>query len=182
MRRIDGAEKVSGALTFTEDMALPDVAHARLVLSYVPSAEIRSISAGAALDVPGVLAVITGEQLGLESDGPEGPMAVKRVRYVGQPVAAVLASSVQAAADGAALVEVEYEQMPDAVDVASALRDDAPRVMPEHGNESEEASAHGAATSDEEQLPEPVGNITGWIRVKRGDVARGLAEAAKTDK
>ena len=182
MRRIDGAEKVSGALSFTEDMSLPDLAHAKLVLSYVPSAQIKSISTRAALDLPGVLAIVSGAQLDLDADGPEGPMAVKRVRYVGQPVAAVLATTAQAAADGAALVEVEYELTPEAVDVAAALREDAPRVMPEHGNESEEASAHGAATSDEEQLPEPVGNITGWIRVKRGEVAKGFAEAATTDK
>src|SRR5579859_3226105 len=182
MRRIDGAEKVSGALTFTEDMTLPNVAHAKLVLSYLPSAEIKSIKADGALGVPGVLAVVTGKQLDLDHDGPEGPMAVSRVRFAGQPVAAVLATSAAAAADGAALIDIEYEPMPDAVDIAAALRDGAPRVMPEHGNESEEASAHGAATSDEEQLPEPVGNITGWVRVKRGDIANGFAEAAKTDK
>ena len=182
MRRIDGAEKVSGALTFTEDTAPPDVAHAKLVLSYLPSGAIKSINAEAALAVPGVVAVVTGDQLDLDGEGPEHPMAVGRVRYAGQPVAAVLATTAAAAADGAALIDVDYEPLPDAVDVAAALRDGAPRVMPEQGNESEEASAHGAATSDEEQLPDPVGNITGWIRVKRGDVTKGFAGADKTDK
>lgn len=182
MRRIEGAEKVSGAIAFTEDMAVPGVAHAKLVLSYMPSAEIRSVNARAALDVEGVLAVVTGDQLDLDGEGPEHPMAVRRVRYAGQPVAAVLAITPEAAADAAALVDVEYKQLPDAVEVDTALREDGPRVMPEHGNETEEASAHGAATTDEEQLPDPVGNITGWIRVRRGDVSKGLAEAAETDR
>ena len=182
MRRIEGADKVSGALTFTEDMAVPDTAHAKLVTSYLPNADIKAIRTGEAMRVSGVIAVVTGVQLELDADGPEGPMAVKRVHYVGQPVAAVLADSPEAAADGAALVEVEYEQLPDAVDVESALRENAPRVMPESATESEEASAHGAATSDEVQLPAPVGNITGWIRVKRGDVDKGLGEAAVSDK
>jgi CO/xanthine dehydrogenase Mo-binding subunit len=181
MRRIDGADRVSGALMFIEDMNLPDLAHAKLVLSYVPSATIKAIHADRAMQVPGVLAVITGVQLGLEADGPEGPMAVKRVHFSGQPVAAVVATTPAAAADAAAYVEVEYEQLPDAVDVESALRDNAPRVMPQSATESDEASAHGAATSDEVQLPAPVGNITGWIRVKRGDVDKAFAEASTTD-
>ncbi len=93
---------------------------------------------------------------------------------------AVLATSAAAASDAAALVEVEYEALPAAGGLQPALAESAPRVLPEQTGEAEEASIHGAATSDETQAPEPVGNITGWISARRGEVEQGRAAAAST--
>ncbi|HEX6348831.1 MAG TPA: xanthine dehydrogenase family protein molybdopterin-binding subunit [Candidatus Dormibacteraeota bacterium] len=180
MRRIEGAPKVSGALVFTEDMELAGLLHAKLVLSYVASARIAAVRADAARAVPGVVAVVTGADLGLSEDHPDQPMAAGRVFYAGQPVAAVLATSAAAAADAAAQVEVEYSALPAALGVEAAVREDAPRVLPEQTGDADEASIHGAASSEETQAPEPVGNITGWIAARRGDLAAGRAAAAAT--
>jgi CO/xanthine dehydrogenase Mo-binding subunit len=178
MRRTDGAEKVSGALVFTEDMPLVGLAHAKLVLSYTASARIRGIESGAAAALPGVLAVLTGAQLGLRNDGPDAPLALERVSYAGQPVVAVIGETSAAAADGAALVEVEYEPLPAAVEPEEALREDAPLVLPETHGESEEASVHGAASAETENAPQPVGNVSSQVELRRGDLEQGLAASA----
>lgn len=182
MRRIEGAGKVRGDLQFTEDMELSGLLHAKPVLSYAASAQVTAVRIESALAVPGVVAVVTGADLGLTEDHPDQPMAARRVYYAGQPVAAVLATSAAAAADAAALVEVEYEPLPAALGVASAIAESAPRVLPERTGDADEASIHGAASSQETQAPEPVGNITGWVAARRGDVAAGRLAAAETVK
>ncbi|HEY8643827.1 MAG TPA: hypothetical protein VIO84_13800, partial [Candidatus Dormibacteraeota bacterium] len=68
MRRTEGAAKVNGALLFTEDMDLPGLAHVKLVLSYVASGNLTAIRTQAAAAAPGVIAVVTGEDLGLTED------------------------------------------------------------------------------------------------------------------
>jgi CO/xanthine dehydrogenase Mo-binding subunit len=178
MRRTDGAEKVSGALIFTEDMPLAGMAHAKLVLSYSASARVRGIQIEAALALPGVLAVLTGAQLGLEMDGPDAPLARDRVSYVGQPVVAVVGETAAAAADGAALVDVDYEPLPAAVEPEQAIREDAPRVIPETHDEAGEASLHGAASAETETAPRAVGNVSSQVEFQRGDVGQGLARSA----
>jgi len=151
MRRIEGAVKVSGALMFTEDMELSGLLHAKLVLSYAASAEIASVRAEAARALPGVVAVVTGADLGLTEDHPDQPMAARRVFYSGQPVAAVLATSAAVAADAAGMVEVEYSPLPAALGVEAAVAEGAPRVLPEQTGDADEASIHGAASSEETQ-------------------------------
>lgn len=180
MRRTDGAPKVSGALIFTEDMDVAGLAHVKLVLSYVACGNLVAVHTEAAAQAPGVLAIVTGADLGLTEDHPDQPMAAGRVFYAGQPVAAVLATSAAAASDAAALVQVEYEALPAALGVDEAVADGAARVLPEQTGEAGEASIHGAASSEETQAPEPVGNITAWIAARRGDVEAGRAAAAAT--
>src|SRR5437763_11558656 len=131
MRRIEGAVKVSGALMFTEDMELSGLLHAKLVLSYAASADIASVRAEAARALPGVVAVVTGADLGLTEDHPDQPMAARRVFYSGQPVAAVLATSASAAGDAAALIDVEYDPLPAVLGVGPAVAEAAPHALPE---------------------------------------------------
>jgi CO/xanthine dehydrogenase Mo-binding subunit len=179
MRRTEGASKVTGRLEFTEDYAMLGLAHVGLVTSYLPSAEIRSVDASRALALPGVLAVLTAADLDLTEEGPDAPLASGRVSHVGQPVAAVIAESAQAAADGAELVEVEYEALPAVTEVADALGEDAPRVLPEAAAASDEASAHGAggggAAAGDGAQPR---NVTSRVEVRRGDVEAALAASA----
>src|SRR5262249_18612768 len=159
MRRTDGADKVSGALAYTEDMTLPGLVHARLVLSYVTSGSIGAIRVEEALRVPGVVAVVTADDLGLEGDAPDLPPARRRVYQVSQRVAAVVAETPAAAADAAALVEVEYEEQPGAVGLDAALAADAPLVLPQATGDDGEASIHGAATGAGHDGPQPAGNV-----------------------
>src|SRR5215467_6756703 len=178
MRRAGGASKVMGTLAFTEDQPMPGLTHVGLVTSYVPSADIRSVDAARALEVPGVVAVLTAGDLGLVEEGPDAPLANVRVSHVGQPVAAVIAETPQAAADAAELVEVQYDVLPAAIEVAEALAGDAPRVLPEAAAAGDEASAHGAGGgSADEGAPTAArpANVTSRVEVRRGDADAALA-------
>ena len=130
MRRQEGGEKVTGQTRFTADLELPGLLHVQLVLSHTASGRIRRIDAQAALAVRGVVDVVKGADLGaLNNPGPDLPLAVDRVFYVGQPVAAVVAETEAAAADAAALVEVEYEETPAVVQPSQAIRPGAVSVQ-----------------------------------------------------
>jgi CO/xanthine dehydrogenase Mo-binding subunit len=179
MRRKEGRGKVDGSTRFTADLELAGLLHVQLVLSHLPSARIRGIEVGAARSVPGVVAVVTGADLPeVEAAGPEKPLAVERVFYAGQPVAAVIAESETAAWDAAALVEVDFEAMPSVADPDQAMRNDAPEVL-EAGAEGSEgdASMHGAATESESEPLQRPRNVSAVATFKRGDVDAGLAEA-----
>ncbi len=178
-RRQEGAEKVTGATRFTADLDLVGLLHVQLVVAHTPSARIRSIEKSAALAVPGVVDVITGADLpDLESAGPDLPLAVGRVFYVGQPVVAVVAASEAAAADAAALVEVDYEDTPPVVDPAAAMHDQSPLVLDEDESASEEdASIHGASAEADEAPEERPRNVTGVAHITRGDTETALKQA-----
>lgn len=93
-----GPAKVSGATRFTADLEVAGLLHMHLVLSPLPSARIRGIDSEAARRVPGVVDVVTGTVLpAQEVAGPEQSLAIDRVFYVGQPVAALIAISEVAA-------------------------------------------------------------------------------------
>src|SRR5438132_14112951 len=118
-RRLEGAEKVSGATQFTADVDLPGLLHVQLVLSHQASANIRGIDTSAARSAPGVIDVVAGADLPRNTTpSPEKPLAVGRVFFAGQPVVAVIAETEAAAADAAALVEVDYEPLAVTVDPA----------------------------------------------------------------
>jgi 2-furoyl-CoA dehydrogenase large subunit len=135
---------VAGAGRFVADLALPGMLHVALVASPYPHARILRIDAQAALALPGVRAVIIGEDLARATeplmsglDVPKVlrfPLAVGRVRYVGEWVAAVVAESRALAEDAAELVEVEYDSLPHLVDPEAAIAADAPLLHPDHGS------------------------------------------------
>src|SRR5688500_12201909 len=104
MRRVDGADKIMGLARFTADLQLPGMLHGRLLLSPHAHARIASIDVAAALDHPGIVAVVTAADLKDLLKGPVNSrarelIAGERARYCGQPVAAVLADSEAAAED-----------------------------------------------------------------------------------
>ena len=102
---------MTGATRFTADIEVAGLLHVQLVLSHLASARIRSIDTAAASSATGVFAVFTGADLALSSaSGPDQPLAVDRVFYAGQPVAAVIAVSEAAAADAAALIAVDLDE------------------------------------------------------------------------
>jgi len=179
LRRQEGAEKVRGTIQFTADLEIAGLLHAQLVLSHLSSALIRRIDVANARSVPGVTAVVLGSDLPeLSLDGPDKPLAVDRVYYAGQPVVAVVAETESAAADAAALVEIEYEELAPAVELRAAMQDSAPLVLPASSDsEADEASIHGAsAGADSAPDPRPR-NVSGVAHLKRGDVDTALAAA-----
>jgi 2-furoyl-CoA dehydrogenase large subunit len=135
---------VAGAGRYAADLALPGMLHAVPVQSDRPCAGIVRIDAAAALAMPGVRAVLTGAQLAAAIDplmaGAHAPnvhrypMAVGRVRYVGEWIAVIVADSRALAEDAREHIEVEYEDLPFLLDPEAALRPDSPPVHPEHGS------------------------------------------------
>lgn len=178
-RRQEGAEKVRGATRFTADLEIPGLLHVRLVLAHAASARIARIDTSAAREAPGVVEVVTGADLPeLEMAGPDLPLAVGRVFFAGQPVAAVVAETDAQAADAAQLIEVELDDSPPVVDPLQAVTESSPLVLDEEETANEEdASIHGGSTAAEETPAERPRNVTGVTHLKRGDVEAALKSA-----
>lgn len=149
-RRSEDPPLLMGRGRFTDDISVPGQVYAAFVRAPVAHGELRRVDSAAAARIPGVLAVFTGGDLvaaGLGAipplasfPGRDGsrlypaampPLAVKRVRYVGEPVAMVVAESASLARDAAEAVRLEIAELPAVVDVADAVADDAPQVWPE---------------------------------------------------
>ena len=178
-RRVEGREKVSGATRFTADLELAGLLHVQLVLSHLPSARIRGIDTAAASSAPGVVSVVTGADLPtLSASSPDKPLAVGRIFYVGQPVAAVIAESEAAAWDAASLIEVDYEPLPSTVDPEAAMREGATPVLDAvEATDSDDASIHGAATDSEATPVRRPPNVSAVATQKRGDAEAALTTA-----
>src|SRR5438552_3295772 len=178
-RRQEGGEKVTGATRFTADLELAGLLHVQLVVSQAPSARIRGIETSAARSAPGVIDVITSRELPeTDSAGPDVPLAKDRVFYLGQPVVAIVAQTEAAAADAAALVEIDYEETSPVLDAAAAMGDSSPLVLDQAEEASDEdASIHGAAAADDQAPAERPRNVTGVANLKRGEVDADLKRA-----
>ena len=169
---------MTGASRFTADLKLPGLAHARVLLSPHASAAIAGIELEAARKAPGVIAIITGSDLGwLRAQGPDAPLACGRVFFTGQPVVAVVAETEAMAADAIALVEVEYTPQPAAVSIDQALADGAPRVLASSDHGPDDAAAHGAVVVAGQLQVEGNANVTASVAFSAGDLQQALADA-----
>ena len=128
--RSDAWEKVTGRARYAVDMALPNMAHAAVVRSERAHARIAGIDRAEAEAAPGVIAVVTADDLGdlgrrfghIVPD--HAVLAEGKVRYYGEPVAVVVAETPHQAADAAELVWVDYDDLPALTDAATALASD----------------------------------------------------------
>jgi carbon-monoxide dehydrogenase large subunit len=134
IKRKEDPRFIRGQGNYVDDVSLPGMLHMDIVRSPYAHAKIKKIDTGAALKVPGVLAVITGETLAqyklhwmptLMSD-TQMVLPTEKVMYQSQEVAAVVATDRYAAADGVEAVQVEYEPLPVIVDPWKALEPGAP--------------------------------------------------------
>lgn len=143
-RAVEHRRFVVGKGRYAADIQLPGLLHVAIVASPHAHAKILSIDAAAALAMPGVHAVLTGDELVANTDamlpGVDAPL-VKRyplahevARYAGEWVVAVVAESRALAEDAAELVNVDYEPLPHVVDPEAALQESAPLVHPAHGS------------------------------------------------
>src|SRR5260370_5408008 len=138
-KRKEDARFIRGQGNYVDDVQLPGMLYGDIVRSPYAHALIKNVDISKALQVPGVLAVVTGKDLdaaGLAwmptlSADTEAVLALDRVHYQMQEVAFVVATSRYAAADGVAAVEVEYEPLPVVVDPKKALEPDAPLLRPD---------------------------------------------------
>ena len=142
-QRQDALGHVTGRSRFFDDHAVPGMLHMKFARSPHHHARIRSMDVREAAQMPGVVRVLTSEDvpkrvhtlLILLDLGPddEPPLAFDKVRYRGEPVAAVIAETEAAAAAGAAKVRVDYEALPAVFDVEESLAPGAPLVNEFHG-------------------------------------------------
>jgi carbon-monoxide dehydrogenase large subunit len=147
VKRKEDPRLITGASSYVGDVTMPGLHYVAFVRSPHAHARVRKIDARAALKRPGVVRVVTGEDLrahvqpiplgGPSAEGGGGaaqvgrkhyPLSIGLVRHVGEPVAAVIAASEAAAVDGAQAVAVDWEPLPAAGDLASAMAKGAPTL------------------------------------------------------
>jgi CO/xanthine dehydrogenase Mo-binding subunit len=176
---IDARTRVTGRIPYTIDVVLPGMLQAAVLRSPYPHARLVSVDASAARDVAGVVAVLTGADLltwpGLQPTfGPvfrDRPiLAFDKVRYVGDPVAAVAATDIDAAREALTRIVVEYEELPAVLDVDEALADGAPLLH-------EGPPKVGATFADIIVDAAGGSNLCNHFRLRKGDIERGLDEA-----
>ena len=159
-RKVDARSKCTGQTLFADDIVLPRMLFAKLLRSHVPHAIIRHIDLSRALNLPGVIAIITGKDLPipygiLPVSQDEHALCVDKVRFIGDPVAAVAAVDEDTAFEALDLIKVEYEPLETIGSIEEALEIDEPRI-------------HDYGES---------GNIHKKVHLEFGDVAEGFAEA-----
>src|SRR5262245_37260903 len=159
-RKVDGLGKCAGTTRFADDLVLPRMLFAKLHRSHVAHAKILRVDTSEAEAMPGVVAVLTGESMPepfgiLPVSQDEHALCIDKVRFVGDPVAAVAAVDEDTAFEAAARIRVEYEPLTPILSPQEALSTPEPRIH-DYGDE---------------------GNVHKKIALEFGDVEPGFAEA-----
>ena len=179
--RHDGEDKVTGRAVYGADVRPADVLYGKMLRSPHAHARIRSIDTSRALQMEGVRAVATADDLVETVDKlsdigetqvnireiASNSLASGKVLYKGHAVAAVAATSPHVAEEALELIEVDYEPLPAVVDILEAMKDDAP-LLDENRTTRELGSSTGRKS-----------NIASHNRQELGDVEAGFAEAAE---
>ncbi len=172
--RKEAYDKVTGRAKYTGDFLAAGILTARLVTSTLAHAEIKSIDFSGAAALPGVRAVVTGESLSVLC-GPaledRPPLAKKKVRYYGEPVAIIVADDERTAAEAAVLSKVEYSPIPVVSSPYQALSCGAHILHEDLGN-------YKLAARD--VYPQPGSNICDRKQVRKGDVEKAFSECFET--
>ena len=188
--RHDGNDKVTGRARYSADMTLPRLLHGKILRSPHAHARIKSIDPSRALALPGVKAVVTSADFaqpsGKVADLGEGAMAnpkwisnnclaAEKALYRGHAVAAVAATSLQAAEEAIALIDVDYEVLPAAVDLEAAMKSDAP-ILHERLANSENPNIRPGGLRDDDDTGKAT-NISNHFIFELGDTEQGFKDA-----
>ncbi len=176
--RLEGVQKVTGTVEYIHHLRLPGMLYGKIVRSTVPHARIVAIDADEARALPGVHAVITGDDVVKLVPNPYyGPafhdqpvLALGKVHHVGEPVAVVLATDPHVADEGADLVYVEYDELEPVFDEVRAAQPDAPIVH-------EQLNPAGTFADLKHLKGKRDTNIALDAQVRHGDIAAGFAAA-----
>lgn len=177
--RLDGLAKVRGAHFYLADMPFPGALHCALARSTHPHANLLRVDVDATRAVPGVVSVFTGADLAAAKDvrptyGPafrdQPILAIEKVRYAGEPIAAVAAETLEAAEHAASLIEASYEELPHVQDPYEAAQQGAPVVH-------ETFEPAGAFADLMALTGHPGTNICTHYKQRHGDAGKALAEA-----
>ena len=168
--RKDAVEKVTGMAEFIEDRYMGPMLYAKMKKSTVAHGKIKSIDTTRALKHPGVKAVLTGKDypnlIGLYLID-RSFLAVEKVRFWGEPVAVVAATTEKAAAEAVELIEVEYEELPGVFDPREGMKPDAPLIHEDLANYEIVPIFYPKAGT----------NIANHFKIRKGDINKGFEEA-----
>ena len=174
--RVDGPAKLRGSAQFTGDIEMPGMVYAKVLRSAYAHARLTRVNAEKAQKLPGVVAVLTRDDLKRVNAyfGPvvkdQPVVALDRVRYVGDIIAAVAAEEKDIAEEALELIEVDYEPLPAIFDPAEAMKAGAPIL---HGE-----SARSEIRLDRDQFHfEKNSNVLSVYHASQGDVALGFRDA-----
>jgi CO/xanthine dehydrogenase Mo-binding subunit len=176
---LDARERVSGRVNYVLNVELPGMLFGKILRSPFPHARLVTVNAARAERLAGVGAVLTRTDFGATAgfNGKYGRVfrdqtvvALDKVRFVGDPVAAVAAANEEIAAEALSLIEVEYEDLPAVFDEEEALKPGAPLV---HDPRPAQQPAFSRLIQD---LPAG-SNICSHFKLRRGDVEQGFREA-----
>jgi carbon-monoxide dehydrogenase large subunit len=168
--RPDAISKVTGKAVYLDDIRLPGMLYAAILHPEFAHAKILSIDTVEAEAMPGVVKVVTGKGCTIHYGDnilDLVPMAVDRVRHIGEPVAAVVADTVQHAQAAVDKIRVVYEPLPVYVDARDAMQKDAVLIHDDNGDIWHLPSLH----------PVPGTNIANLYQLKKGKGAAGFDEA-----
>jgi len=172
--RVDAVAKVTGAALYGVDVRFAGMLHGKVLRAGVPHARIVGLDVSGAWEVPGVRAVVTGRDHA-RLHGPmikdQPALAVDRVRYAGEIVAAVAADTEDAAGEAVERILVDYEDLPVVDTVDDALADGAPLLHEDH-----EAYQRGDVPGMR-LAGLPGTNVPYHFKLRRGDVEKAFAEA-----
>jgi CO/xanthine dehydrogenase Mo-binding subunit len=168
--RVDALEKVTGEAVYGYDLVLPDMVYGKVLFSPKAHAKIKRIDTEKARKFPGVVAVVTGKDapwIHGESIRDKPFLAQDKVRYIGEPVAAVAAIDEDTAQAAARLIEVEYEELPVYLDPEAAAKPDAVAIHENFaGYRKMNFITPGAAP-----------NVCEHFKLRTGDVEQGFRES-----
>jgi carbon-monoxide dehydrogenase large subunit len=168
--RVESVDKVNGQWIYGTDFTLPGMLYAKALRSPYPHARILSIDVGGARRLPGVRAVVTGDDVPYlfgSAVRDEPFLARGKVRYAGEPVAAVAAISEEIAREAIDLIEVDYEELPGVFDALEAMGPGAPLVHEDVANYPMEPVF----------VPEAGTNIVNRTKIRHGDIEQGFRES-----
>jgi len=168
--RVDALDKVTGRAVYGDDIKMTGLLYGKILRSTRAHARIKRIDVSKAKALEGVKAVVTGRDApfrGGEALRDQPFLAIDKVRFIGEPVAAVAAVDEKIAEEAIKLIEVEYEDLPAVFDVFEALKPGAPLI-----HEELHTYEHIPIVS-----PVPGTNICAKFEFERGDIEKGFADA-----
>ncbi len=176
--RVDGVEKVTGKAVYTGDIELPGMAYAKILRSPVAHARLVKVDASKAASLNGVVTVLTRDDIKEfnylygATYKDQSIVAVEKVRYVGDPVAAVLADDPATAEEALNLIEVEYEELPKVTGIDEAIAEGAPLV---HEGDLARAELRGSTYGAPERFKGT--NVCYYFGYERGDLEDAFKKA-----
>lgn len=174
--RVDSLEKVTGKAMFCADIKLPGMLYAKLLRSRHPHARIIGINTSKAENLPGVRCVATGKDSPSNRFGSpildQTVLARDIVRYVGEPIAAVAAETIETAEEATELIEVEYEELPPVFNTEEAMATNPLVVVHRDLFHYKRGGAFGGPRFD---LSRP--NVFMHFKIRKGDVDKGFHES-----